>query len=68
MEHRPIGWAALSSGLAALTLGCAQLQAQPPTPEPAPYGQQTDSSTRLAQAPTVNENLTQAQLYQIRVT
>ncbi|MEA5450720.1 serpin family protein [Leptolyngbya sp. CCNP1308] len=62
MEHRWIGWAALSSGLAALTLGCAQLQAQPPTaPDPTPYNN-SDSAPRLSQIPTVDTELTQAQL------
>lgn len=62
MEHRWIGWAALSSGLVALTLGCAQLQAQPPiAPEPTPYNN-SDSASRLSQIPTVDTELTQAQL------
>ncbi len=59
MEHRCIGWAALAGGLAALTLGCAQLQARP-APEPAPQGRPGDFADRLAQAPTVNQDLTQA--------
>ena len=63
MKHLWIGWAALSGSLAALTIGCAQLQAQPPLdPAPAPYGTQSDASTRLTQAPTVNSDLTQAHL------
>lgn len=62
MEHRWIGWAALSSGLAALTLGCAQLQAQPPiAPEPTAYDN-ADSAPRLSQIPTVDTEFTQAQL------
>lgn len=56
-----MGGAALSSGLAALALGCAQLQAQSPTvPEPTPDS--SSAAPRLAQAPTVDRELTQAQL------
>ncbi|MBE9155737.1 serpin family protein [Nodosilinea sp. LEGE 06152] len=54
-----MGWAALSGGLAALTLGWAQLQAQPPAPAAPP-------ANHLAQeppvAPTVNQDLTQAHI------
>ncbi|MGF1519241.1 MAG: serpin family protein [Nodosilinea sp.] len=63
MKHLWMGWAALSGSLAALTIGCAQLQAQPPLdPAPTPYGTQSDASTRLTQAPIVNSDLTQAHL------
>ena len=56
-----MGWAALSVGLAALTVGCAQLQAQPPLdPAPTLYG--SHASTRLTQTPTVNRDLAQAHL------
>ncbi|MFQ4139730.1 serpin family protein [Nodosilinea sp. PGN35] len=66
MEHQWIGWAALAGGFAALSLGCARLQAQPLAPEPAPYSNWGDSAAPLAQAPTVaptmNPDLTQAHL------
>lgn len=63
MEYRWIGWPALGSGLAALLLGCTQLQAQPPlTFEPAPHNPTGSPSTDLTQAPTVDRTLTQAQL------
>ncbi|MEP0945785.1 MULTISPECIES: serpin family protein [Cyanophyceae] len=61
MDHRWIGRAVLLSGLAALTLGCAQLQAQPPT-APAPTPDHNSGAPRLAQAPTVDKELTQAHL------
>ncbi len=62
MKHQCIGWAALSGGLAALTLGCARLQAQPVAPMPTPYADQGDRSTPLAQAPALTSELTQAHL------
>lgn len=52
---------AASIGLVALALGCAQLQAQPPT-APAPTPDNNSGAPRLAQAPTVDRELTQAQL------
>ncbi len=55
-----MGWAALSGSLAGLILGCAQLQAQPP--EPPPYLNQENLQSPLAQAPTMDSALTQAQL------
>ncbi|MBE9136751.1 serpin family protein [Nodosilinea sp. LEGE 07088] len=58
-----MGWAALGSGLAALLLGCTQIQAQPPlASEPAPYNPTGLPSPELTQAPTVDSELTQAQL------
>ena len=52
---------AASIGLTALALGCAQLQAQPPT-APAPAPDNNSGAPRLAQAPTVDRELTQAHL------
>ncbi len=62
MKYRWMGWAALSSGLAALTLGCANLQAQPVGPEPTPYADQGEQSTPLAPAPALTSELTQVHL------
>ncbi|WOD39281.1 serpin family protein [Nodosilinea sp. E11] len=62
MNHPWIGWAALAGGLAALTLGCAQIQAQTRTSASSPYENQAESFDRLAQAPTVTRELTQAQI------
>ncbi|HSM81151.1 MAG TPA: serpin family protein, partial [Nodosilinea sp.] len=69
MAYRWIGWAALGSGLAALSLGCAQLQAQPPlfseaAPDAGP-ARPGVVSPDLAQTPTMNPisaELTQAHL------
>jgi serine protease inhibitor len=57
MRYRWMGGAALAAGLGALILGCSQLQAQPPAPTPTP-----NYLDPLAQAPTVDPALTQAQL------
>ncbi|MGG6238242.1 serpin family protein [Nodosilinea sp. AN01ver1] len=60
MEHRWMRWAALSVGLAALTLGCTQLQAQPPAPHPTPAPNR--SAQNSPAAPAMNQELIQAQL------